>query len=124
MALVTVTEAAKLTGRSVKSIYAATTRKENPLSFSHNSENAKVIDTSELQRVYGALGQSAAKATPEASNKEHIDLLLAQQKIEHLQELLNLKDKQIGILEHSMQLLEHKPERKTGFFSNLFGNKG
>jgi hypothetical protein len=124
MALVTVTEAAKLTGKSVKSIYAATTRKKNPLSFSHNSENAKVIDTSELQRVYGALGQSAAKATPEASNQEHIELLLARKEVEHLQQLLALKDEQIKDFRESLKLLEFKPERKTGFFSNLFGNKG
>ena len=95
MALVTVTEAARLTGKSVKSIYAATVRKNNPLSFSHNSEKAKVIDTSELIRVYGALGQSTAKATTEASNQEHIELLLARKEVEHLQQLLALKDEQI-----------------------------
>jgi hypothetical protein len=125
MALVTMIEASAITGLSVKSLYAASTRSKNPLTTTKNSDNVKVVDTAELLRVYGDRKRPAATAPIPAvePSYEHIELLLAQQKIEHLQELLSLKDKQIGILEHSMQLLEHKPERKTGFLSRLFNTK-
>jgi len=121
MALVTVTEAAKLTGRSVKSIYAATTRKKNPLSFTHNSENAKVIDVAELQRVYGALGTTATQST--AAPQQNVELLLARKEVEHLQQLLALKDEQIKDFRESLKLLEHHPVKEKGFFSKLFGSK-
>lgn len=50
MSKVTVREAALLTGKSRETINTAT--KDGTISFSHNEKNHKVIDISELQRVY------------------------------------------------------------------------
>lgn len=50
MSNVTVREAALLTGKSRETINAAT--KDGTISYTHNEKNHKVIDISELQRVY------------------------------------------------------------------------
>lgn len=123
MALVTMIEASAITGLSVKSLYAASTRSKNPLTTTKNSDNVKVVDTAELLRVYGDRKRPAATAPIPAvePTNEHVELLLARKEVEHLQQLLALKDEQIKDFRESLKLLEHLPERKTGFFSNLFG---
>lgn len=50
MSKVTVREAALLTGKSRETINTAT--KDGTISYTHNEKNHKVIDVSELQRVY------------------------------------------------------------------------
>jgi chromosome segregation ATPase len=50
MSKVTVREAALLTGKSRETINTAT--KDGTISYTHNEKNHKVIDISELQRVY------------------------------------------------------------------------
>ena len=64
MTHLTITEAAKLIDRSEKTIYRWT--KDGTLSFSHNPQGVKVIDTAELQRVCGPL-----KMPSQNSNGSH-----------------------------------------------------
>lgn len=76
MSKVTVSQAAKLTGKSRETINKDT--KSGKLSFSHNARNHKVIDIAELERVY-PLTQSlddlkqtstAVSASPQASDSD------------------------------------------------------
>ena len=62
MALVTITEASKITGKARKTLYAHL--KQGKLSYRIQSDGAKQIDTSELIRVYGELKPLETEVTP------------------------------------------------------------
>ena len=127
MALISVSEAAKLVGKSVKTIYRHIDT--GKLSFCHNDNGIKSIDTSELMRVYGELKLSnenimdSQMSQRENPNDNEMTNLLKQEN-ELLKEFLKEKEAHIDSLKQAMLLLEHKKEEpnpsKKGWFAKLF----
>jgi len=126
MAKVSVAEAAKLTEKSVKTIYRHIDT--GKLSSSQNDNGCKSIDISELQRVYGNIKMRSEKAIDsqmselENQNDNQMRRLL-QQENEMLKKLLDEKENHISSLKQAMLLLEHKElknNKNTNWFSRLF----
>ena len=127
MALLSVSEAAKLVGKSVKTIYRHIDT--GKLSFTHNDNGVKSIDTSELIRVYGELKLSnenvidSQMSQRENPNDNEMTNLLRQEN-ELLKEILKEKEAHIDSLKQAMLLLEHKKEEpspsKKGWLAKLF----
>jgi len=116
MALVSVTEAARLTGKNRATIHRYI--KQGKLSQISDATNTKKLDTSELIRVFGSL-----TATPlqndamqhDATPKTDQSVALLQQKITLLEQLLESKNKElqrqdehIDSLKQAMLLIESK----------------
>lgn len=107
MALVSISEAAKLVGKDRKTLYRdATTGR---LSVSQNATGARQVETSELIRVYGELRDTrhsratvampqheTVNATPETALK----MALLEAENAHLKERLADKEKMILLLEN------------------------
>lgn len=119
MALVSVTEAARLTGKNRATIHRYI--KQGKLSQISDATNTKKVDTSELIRVFGSL--IAPSATPlqsdamqhDATPKTDKSVALLQQKIVLLEQLLESKNKElqrqdehIDSLKQAMLLIESK----------------
>ncbi len=127
MALLSVSEAAKLVGKSVKTIYRHIDT--GKLSFTHNDNGIKSIDTSELIRVYGELKLSnentidSQMSQRENPNDNGMTSLLRQEN-ELLKEILKEKEAHIDSLKQAMLLLEHRKEEltpsKKGWLAKLF----
>lgn len=123
MAKVSVAEAAKLTGKSIKTIYRHIDT--GKLSSSQDDNGCKSIDISELQRVYGNLNLKiendidSRMSEIENQNDNQLRQLL-QQENEMLKKLLDEKENHIASLKHAMLLLEHKEERSVNWFFRLF----
>lgn len=123
MAKVSVAEAAKLTGKSIKTIYRHIDT--GKLSSSQDDNGYKSIDISELQRVYGNLNLKiendidSRMSEIENQNDNQLRQLL-QQENEMLKKLLDEKENHIASLKHAMLLLEHTEERSVNWFSRLF----
>ncbi|EFC8027656.1 DNA-binding protein [Escherichia coli] len=107
MALVSVTEAARLTGKNRATIHRYI--KQGKLSQMSDATNTKKVDTSELIRVFGSL--TATHATPKTDQS----VALLQQKIALLEQLLESKnnelqrqDEHIDSLKQAMLLIESK----------------
>lgn len=113
MALVGVTEASRLTGKSRATIYRK--MKSGELSSHKDGDTEALLETSELMRVFGAF-EAPGKAPHEAP-RDNTELVLLQAEIQQLKvelageravkEVLqaNLQD-----LRQAMLLLEHKPK--------------
>lgn len=116
MAMVSVSEAARLTGKSRTTLHRLI--KTGELSTCKGDRNKKLIDTSELLRVFGVLKLAVTeqpaehvveqRVTGETGNSEQVVFQLKQE-IEHLKMLVAEKDSHIGSLKQAMLLLEHKP---------------
>lgn len=119
MALVSVTEAARLTGKNRATIHRYI--KQGKLSQISDATNTKKVDTSELIRVFGSL--TATPATPlqndamqhDTTPKTDQSVALLQQKIALLEQLLESKNKElqrqdehIDSLKQAMLLIESK----------------
>ncbi|EAX6626028.1 DNA-binding protein [Salmonella enterica] len=119
MAQVSVTEAARLTGKNRATIHRYI--KQGKLSQVTDATGSKKVDTSELIRVFGAL--SATPATQQQSDAIQHDatpkmdqpVATLQQKIALLEQLLESKDKEIrrqddhiNSLKQAMLLIESK----------------
>lgn len=111
MAVVTISEAARLTGKNRKTIqrYVA----DGKLSLSQDVAGDKGIDTSELMRVFGELSQPtstlshATESQPAAPHvAPHVAALEA--RIEGLEALVKAKDETIDGLRQAMRLLEDR----------------
>jgi len=129
MAKVSVLEAAKLTGKSVKTIYRHIDT--GKLSSSQNDNGSKSIDTSELQRVYGNIhinNENVIDSKKSGIENQNDTLMrqLLQQENEMLKKLLDEKENHISSLKQAMLLLEHKEhkeqksEKTTSWFFRLF----
>ena len=129
MALLSVSEAAKLVGKSVKTIYRHIDT--GKLSFTHNDNGVKSIDTSELIRVYGELKLSNENVIdsqmPQRENPNDNEMTnLLRQENELLKEILKEKEAHIDSLKQAMLLLEHRKEEpnlnlsKKGWFAKFF----
>lgn len=119
MAIVSISEAARLTGKSRKTIqrYVADGR----ISLSQRDAGRSGIDTSELIRVFGELSQPAT-ALPHASVSHHdapgvppdVAALLTSLQAENamLKAQVEAKDANLADLRQSLRLLEHVPSTK------------
>lgn len=118
MALVSITDAARLTGKSRRTIqrHIATGK----LSVSHTDATEKSIETSELIRCYGEIKK--INVTPEKDLKQVImshdvtllidknesEIKLLKQQVALLQQRLQDKDEHIDSLKQAMLLIESK----------------
>lgn len=116
MALVSVSEAARLAGKSRTTLHRLI--KTGELSTCKGERNKRLIDTSELLRVFSQLSLAETeqseqqvveqRVTGENGDSEQVVYQLKQE-IEHLKMLVAEKDSHIGSLKQAMLLLEHKP---------------
>jgi len=130
MAQVSISEAARLTGKSRRTIqrYVATGK----LSLSHNGTTEKVIDISELIRVFGEINKEEVTPndTPKIVSMSHrvthdndsseLENELLKKEIEFLKQRLEDKDAHIDSLKNAMLLIESKlpstPAKKSWQF--------
>ena len=122
MAIVSISEAARLTGKSRKTIqrYVADGR----ISMSQHVAGAKGIDTSELARVCGNLSQSSpalSHATVSQSDAPNVSSNVAalivriqglEAQLSAKDSLLEAKDRHISSMETALRLLEHSPTKR------------
>ncbi|RXY23323.1 DNA-binding protein [Klebsiella pneumoniae] len=104
MARVSISEAARLTGKSRTTLHRLI--KTGDLSTCSGERNAKMVDTSELLRVFGPFEQ------PKGEQSEQVIRHLKQE-IEHLNTLLLSKDSHIDSLKQAMLLLENHQAKLT-----------
>lgn len=109
----TISEAARLAGKSRRTIYAHIS--SGKLSAKRNPEGKQVIDTSELMRVYGALHDSHS----EDETEQQAETVQMQAEIERLRELLQEREQVNQLLREQngnlMRLLEDQRPRRSGF---------
>ena len=115
MAKISISEAARLTGKSRTTLHRLI--KTGELSTCHGARNARMVDISELIRVFGPLEHRPSEQFA-AQVSEHSDtgvsaqteLVIAQlrQEVEHLKTLVSAKDSHIDSLKQAMLLIEHK----------------
>jgi len=143
MAIVSISEAARLTGKSVKTLYRHI--ENGKLSCVTNDNGSKSVDTSELHRVYRVIKIGSENVTnSQMSHVENENDKLLRQENYHLKELLRVqeentqklldsKQETIDSLNNAMRLLEDqrqktsptpleetKKEESKGFFKRLF----
>jgi len=119
MALVSVTEAARLTGKNRATIHRYI--KQGKLSQSTDATGSKKIETSEIFRVFGAISASPATVSQcddmqhAATTETELSVAAMQQKIALLEQLLESRDKEIrrqddhiDSLKQAMLLIESK----------------
>jgi hypothetical protein len=117
MAKVSISEAARLTGKSRTTLHRLI--KTGELSTCSGPRNAKMIDISELLRVFGDISTPVREqrdeqiyeqrvTAPAAPNEQVVNSL--KQEIEHLKTLVSAQESHIDSLKQSLQLLEHKKD--------------
>lgn len=115
MAKVSVSEAARLTGKSRTTLHRLI--KTGELSTCPGERNARMLDTSELLRVFGSLDGSKTVHVSEQAGEQRVTASEAEneqvirslkQEIEHLRTLVSAQGSHIDSLKQAMQLLEHK----------------
>ena len=115
MAKISISEAARLTGKSRTTLHRLI--KTGELSTCHGARNARLVDVSELIRVFGPLEhrsseQVAAQVSehPDTGISPQSEQVIAQlrQEVEHLKTLVSAKDSHIDSLKQAMLLIEHR----------------
>jgi transposase len=117
-----INEAAKLVGRSPKTIYRLV--KQGFLSATLDENGKKQIDTSELLRVFGELRTGReTRENPETismSRRETPDttarMALLEAELRHARELLAVRESQIEDLRRAVLLLGHRRGEKPRKF--------
>lgn len=117
MAKVSISEAARLTGKSRTTLHRLI--KTGELSTCSGVRNAKMIDISELIRVFGEVSTPVAEQANEQVTEQRVtpsDALNEQvvrtlkQEVEHLRMLVSAQESHIDSLKQSLQLLEYKKD--------------
>ena len=135
MTFVTINDAAPLTGKSVKTIYRHI--ENGKLSCVIDDNGRKVIDISELVRVYGLdltlIKNVKEVAVSELGNETESSIILLEKEIELLKMLLNEKDKLLNEkdqrnadLKQALMLLEDKnkvDQPRQSWLGRVFGKK-
>jgi len=118
MSLVSISEAARLTGKSTKTLYRMVS--QGKLSVSHGENDVKTVEISELVRVFGEnLKQDGTRETVSMSqrettseNIETVNVSMLETRIDALKAeiaardaLLEAKDKHIASLDTALRLL-------------------
>ena len=125
MAQVPVSEAAKLVSRSPKTLHRLI--KEGKISATQDATGARQVETSELIRFFGEIGQGDNKdsrttvamsqhETPNETVETAVRLAVLETELRHAKELLAAKDEQIADLRQSVRLLA-APERKQSIWT-------
>lgn len=114
MAKVSISEASRLTGKSRTTLHRLI--KTGELSTCHGARNARMVDVSELIRVFGHIEHPASEqvsaqvsehsGTGISVQNEHVIAQLRQE-VEHLKTLVSAKDSHIDSLRQAMLLIEH-----------------
>ena len=119
MATVSISEAARLTGKSRTTLHRLI--KAGELSTCRGERNAKMLDTSELLRVFGAFAPVSVEQEEEqvsgqrdtvTSDRNEQVIYILKQEIEHLNTLLASRDSHIDSLKQAMLLLENREEKR------------
>ena len=115
MTKVSISEAARLTGKSRTTLHRLI--KTGELSTCHGARNARMVDVSELIRVFGPLAHRASEQVS-VQVSEHSDTAFSVQseqviaklrlEVEHLKTLVSAKDSHIDSLRQAMLLIEHR----------------
>jgi hypothetical protein len=114
MAQVSIAEAAKLVGRSPKTLYNAA--RQGRLSITQDETGARQVDISELSRVYGKLtvsketSETVSITQRETVNETQRDTKLAENR--SLRERLTEKDQHLEDLRNTVRLLEFKTPKE------------
>jgi len=117
MAKVSISEAARLTGKSRTTLHRLI--KTGELSTCAGVRNSKMIDISELIRVFGDLSLPVDEHLAEQDVKQRVTVPSAphehvvnslKQEVEHLRTLVSAQESHIDSLKQSLQLLEHKKD--------------
>lgn len=115
MPKVSISEAARLTGKSRTTLHRLIRTGE--LSTCHGDRNARLIDVSELLRVFGALKNAPVEQLSEHVTEQRVTvsgqddeqvLLQLRQEVEHLKSLVSAQESHISSLKQAMLLLEHR----------------
>jgi len=117
MAKVSISEAARLTGKSRTTLHRLI--KTGELSTCAGVRNSKMIDISELIRVFGDISSTVVEqpveqvseqrvTVPDTVNEQLVHSL--KQEVEHLRTLVSAQESHIDSLKQSLHLLEHKKE--------------
>lgn len=117
LAKVSISEAARLAGKSRTTLHRLI--KTGELSVSTGERNAKMVDISELVRIFPDLKLSAAeqfidqvneqRVTGDVTGHEHENERLKQE-IEHLKTLVSSQQSHIDSLKQAMLLIEYKQQ--------------
>ena len=135
MSIVTINEASNLIGKSIKTIYRHI--ENGKLSCVIDDNGRKVIDISELVRVYGLdltlIKNVKEVAVSELGNETESSIILLEKEIELLKMLLNEKDKLLNEkdqrnadLKQALMLLEDKnkvDQPRQSWLGRVFGKK-
>lgn len=115
MAKISISEAARLTGKSRTTLHRLI--KAGELSTCRGARNARLVDVSELMRVFGPLEHRPSEQVT-AQVSEHSDtgifpqneqvITQLRQEVEHLKTLVSAKDSHIDSLKQAMLLIEHR----------------
>lgn len=120
MAKVSISEAARLTGKSRTTLHRLI--KTGELSTCAGVRNSKMIDISELIRVFGDISSTVVEqpveqvsgqrvTVPDTANEQLVHSL--KQEVEHLRTLVSAQESHIDSLKQSLHLLEHKKETSS-----------
>lgn len=117
MAKVSISEAARLTGKSRTTLHRLI--KAGELSTCSGVRNAKMVDISELIRVFGDISKPVQEQPSEQVPEQRVTASFApseqmvsslKQEVEHLRTLVSAQESHIDSLKQSLQLLEHKKD--------------
>lgn len=117
MAKVSISEAARLTGKSRTTLHRLI--KTGELSTCAGVRNSKMLDISELIRVFGEIFSPVTEqreeqvveqriTVPDTANEQLVHSL--KQEVEHLRTLVSAQESHIDSLKQSLHLLEHKKD--------------
>ena len=127
MALVSISEAARLAGCTRANLYK-TYIQTGKLSVTHDHQGKPKVDTAEVLRVFGSLqgdnnpidtgiqSLTGASVTPNTSQEKEVQMLREQ--LEEAKEREQWYRQQIGELTSTIKLLEH--QRPTPFWQKWF----
>jgi predicted site-specific integrase-resolvase len=130
MAKMNISQAAKAVGKDRRTLQRHI--KQGKLSCGVENNGSRLIDTSELIRVYGSISEHVAQdASRQGGQKSQHAAAIFEQKIRDLEQQVEdlRQDKQdwkqerntlLGIVEKQTLLLEDRRERK-GFWGRVFG---
>ncbi|HFD7451297.1 TPA: DNA-binding protein [Escherichia coli] len=119
MAKVSISEAARPTGKSRTTLHRLI--KAGELSTCRGERNAKMLETSELLRVFGAFAPVSVEQAEEqvsgqcdtvTSDRNEQVIYILKQEIEHLNTLLASRDSHIDSLKQAMLLLENREDQR------------
>lgn len=117
MAKVSISEAARLTGKSRTTLHRLI--KTGELSTCSGVRNSKMIDVSELIRVFGDISSPVQNQSKEQVTEQRVTVPASadgqvisslKQEVEHLRTLVSAQESHIDSLKQSLQLLEHKKD--------------